>query len=250
MPDKSIVEYIKKETAKGISRKRIEKALLSAGWPKKKINEAFYYLKGSENKMPEPVKGNLGILGKAKLMVSKPGSFFPHILNESIKPVLIFHSIFLFASYILLFLILVWASTTSVNAGQFFSSLGLLLLLIASSYIGIFFYALVVFLILKIFNRRTDYLSVFKITTYPLFFSIVVISTTTGLTAIITKFTSIADGVVIFFQVVNVAAALYSLYLQVVGLSENLKLEWWKSSIGVAAVLILQLAILVFLTQP
>lgn len=243
IPEKKLLDFIKKETAKGVSRPKIETSLAGVGWPKSKVSEAFNHLDSAKNDVPDPVSTKTNVFRKAWSMVSSPQSFFTNVHSESVKPALLFYTLFVLVSYMLLFLVLVLASPSQVSSQQFFISLGILLLLIASSYLGIFFYALIMFLVSKIFKRDSSYAACFKTSVYPLAVPIVVISLTASMTALIAKFSLVPDFLVIVFQVINVISILYALALQVIGLSNNLEIRMWKASIPVLVVALIQVGL-------
>ena len=257
-PEKEVVDYIKHELSKGLKKKQIEKALLSAGWSSKKVNEAFDYLdespllseKEKSVHSDKDEKFSLkGLLDKTKQLITAPKDFFDAIKNETIKPVLIFHAIFLGVCYLLLFVILTILNAEGLTAGDYFSSFGIFILLLLANYLGTFIYGGIVFLLTKVFEKTASYRDVMKATTYPLFISIVVISITVGVTSLLSAFTDVSDGLVLFFQIVNTMAVTYTLLLQGLGLSRLFNLEWWKSTIIILVVVAIQIAILFLLIQ-
>lgn len=82
-PDKKLIEYIEKRLSKGISREEIEKKLLSVGWSKEAISEAFAANNGAlnpriaseERAVPSAVLGekisfNVSARGKAAIAIA------------------------------------------------------------------------------------------------------------------------------------------------------------------------------------
>ncbi len=254
-PEKSVVDYIKHELSKGLKKKQIEKALLSAGWSSKKVSEAFEYIEQSPAAektvhSDKDEKFSLkGIIDKARQLTASPKEFFETVKDETIKPVLIFHAIFLGVCYVLLFILLTVLNSEGLTGADYLSSFGIFLLLILANYLGTFIYAGLVFLLTKIFDRTTSYKDVMKATTYNMFLSISIISITVGITSLLTAFTDVSNGLVIFFQVLNTVAVTYTLLLQGLGLSRLFNLEWWKSTIIILIVVAIQIGILFLLLQ-
>lgn len=255
-PEKSVVDYIKHELSKGLKKKQIEKALLGAGWSSKKVNDAFDYVETSGGEKEKTVHSEKdekfsfkSLFDKAKEVIASPRDFFESVKDETIKPVLIFHAIFLSVPYILLFILLTVLNSEGLTVTEYFSSFGIFLLLLLANYLGTFIYGFIVFLLTKIFDRTASYKDVMKAVAYPFFISIIIISITVGITSLLSAFTDVSDGLVLFFQIINTVAVTYTLLLQGFGLSKLFSLEWWKSTIIMLVVVAIQIGILFLLLQ-
>lgn len=249
MPEKKLVDYIKDGLAKGKSESSIKKSLLAAGWSSAEVSDAFADSKPknvSELKSEVPkidfanadLGSDLSFFSRIKSffvkiwdVCAKPKQFFESVKEEYFKHSLIFYVILTLA-FSCIYLII---STLIVDSSLFLSLDFLWSVLYLLLYLVIIFALVIVFfffihLFVWLFKGRNGFKQTFKAGFYS----------------------ATPSFVLGWIPYVNIAAALWTLVLQVYGISKLQELKWWKALLAVfiPALIVVGLLVLYFLLVP